>query len=418
MADSEFLTEVPTGWATGSNQLGVKDYNERLVIDVVRRAGAASKADITRITQLSAQTITVIANRLIAEGYLKKGEAVKGKVGQPSVPLSLDPEGATSVGIKLGRRTLDISIMSFDYQDLAHRSLEYDYPEVDAVFDWLNQNLAEMIEALPDVSQSRIRGIGVAVPAHLDAWEGVIRAPMGVLQKWCGIDVASIIQSRFPYPVYQINDATAACLAELSLHHRRQRLSCMYFFIGTFFGGGIVLDGQLYLGHTGQAGAVASLPLSLPTIQTALPPQMVTAAGLHSLESKAREKGLKRRLFLTETELSDDEQALFDSWAQDAAQALAFAIIGGQSFLDVPTVIIDGRLPDALVTRITDYVRDAFARFDLQGIQLPEIRQGRLGARARSSGAAIVPLHQQFAIQTSQLMKVNEQNKNPIKQGV
>ncbi|HCH71003.1 MAG TPA: sugar kinase, partial [Ochrobactrum sp.] len=37
----------------GSNQIGVRAYNERLVLALVRRHGALARADIARLTGLS-----------------------------------------------------------------------------------------------------------------------------------------------------------------------------------------------------------------------------------------------------------------------------------------------------------------------------------------------------------------------------
>jgi len=56
----------------GSNLAGIAQYNERLVLQLIRRAQSLTKADIARITHLSAQTASVIINRLLAEKLLCK----------------------------------------------------------------------------------------------------------------------------------------------------------------------------------------------------------------------------------------------------------------------------------------------------------------------------------------------------------
>ena len=141
-------------FSKGSNQRGVKQYNEKLVIDVVRRLDAVSKAEITRITGLSAQTITVIANRLIDEQLLLKDNVVRGKVGQPSVPLRLNPDGAISLGIKLGRRTSQVIAISFTYDVLEIESLHYDYPDSSSILDWLKRSVTSVIGCLLYTSPS------------------------------------------------------------------------------------------------------------------------------------------------------------------------------------------------------------------------------------------------------------------------
>ena len=64
------LSEPMISSTMGSNLAGVRQYNERLILQLIRRAGGMPKADIARATNLSAQTVSVIINRLIKEGLL------------------------------------------------------------------------------------------------------------------------------------------------------------------------------------------------------------------------------------------------------------------------------------------------------------------------------------------------------------
>ncbi len=75
----------------GTNQSGVRLYNERLVLSLIRRHGSLAKAEIARLTGLSAQTISVIMRQLEADGLVVKEAPQRGKIGQPSVPFSLNP---------------------------------------------------------------------------------------------------------------------------------------------------------------------------------------------------------------------------------------------------------------------------------------------------------------------------------------
>ena len=97
----------------GTNQSGMRDYNERLVLSLVRRHGSLAKTEIARLTKLSAQTVSVIMRELEEEGLLLRNEPVRGKIGQPSIPMSLDPEGAFFLGLKIGRRSAELVLIDF-----------------------------------------------------------------------------------------------------------------------------------------------------------------------------------------------------------------------------------------------------------------------------------------------------------------
>ncbi|MBA3447577.1 MAG: winged helix-turn-helix domain-containing protein, partial [Pseudaminobacter sp.] len=65
----------------GTNQSGMREHNERLVLSLVRQHGSLAKSDIARMTRLSAQTVSVIMRELEEAGLLLRREPVRGKIG-------------------------------------------------------------------------------------------------------------------------------------------------------------------------------------------------------------------------------------------------------------------------------------------------------------------------------------------------
>ena len=62
----------------GSNQIAMRERNERLVLTILRRQGPLAKAEIARKTGLSAQTVSVIMRALERDGLLEKGQKIRG----------------------------------------------------------------------------------------------------------------------------------------------------------------------------------------------------------------------------------------------------------------------------------------------------------------------------------------------------
>src|SRR5271156_7132890 len=79
---------TPLSMASGADQTGVRLYNERLILSLVRRFGRLSKIEVARMTGLSVQSTSAIMNRLQADGLLRREAPMRGRVGQPTVPLS------------------------------------------------------------------------------------------------------------------------------------------------------------------------------------------------------------------------------------------------------------------------------------------------------------------------------------------
>ena len=388
---------------SGSNQIGIKQLNERLILDIISKGGQLSKAEITRITGLSAQTVTTIVNRLIKEGLVRKGEIVKGKIGQPSTLIELDNNGANAIGIKIGRRSADILLVGLAAKIAKKQSLQYDYPNVKKLFSWIGSTVSNLISGLPKSQRTKFIGIGIAAPFELDGWEGVIKAPKGEMSRWKNIDIVSKIENLTKQKTLLLNDATAACLAELTIAGQQQNPSFLYFYVGTFLGGGIVLDGKIYDGLTGNAGSVGSMPTSLAT--GVKPAQMVNAAAINELENLCVMAGLPGDIFGNEDALSEKAKTIYDDWSSRAANALAYAIISGQSFFDLNEVIIDGSIRRDLLNILIDKTEKSFKFYDTQGLKLPLLRAGNLGNEARAMGGSLLPLQKQFGLDQSLILK-------------
>ena len=397
--------DISEGNRSGSNQIGVKQFNERLILDIISTNEGLSKADITRITGLSAQTVTTIVNRLISEGLLKKGALIKGKVGQPSTTIELNNAGAQAIGIKIGRRSADIILVGLASQVESRQSLSYKYPDTETLFHWIKIKVNEIVQDMTKLQANKLIGVGVATPFNLDGWEGVINAPKGAMSKWKDIDVSFEIEQITGQKTFLLNDATAACLAELLSLKNRQSKSFLYFYVGTFLGGGIVLDGKIYNGINGNAGSVGSMPIAIS--EGTKPFQMVDTAAIHTLETMALEAGLPRDIFEGDSELNSLARATFNQWADKAGNALAYAIISGQSFFDLEHVIIDGSIQRKLLELLIEKVEKNFANYDMQGITKPHIEAGKLGNEARAIGGSLLPIQERFGLDRSLILKSN-----------
>ena len=132
MLDKEQKT-VPKR-ATGVKRPDVRAHHEKLVLTFLQRHGAHSKAKIARHTNLSPQAISVIIREIEKDGLLKKEKPVKGKVGQRSIPITVNTNGAFSLGLRIGRRSADLTLMSFLGQLQKQKLVKYDYPTASRLF--------------------------------------------------------------------------------------------------------------------------------------------------------------------------------------------------------------------------------------------------------------------------------------------
>jgi predicted NBD/HSP70 family sugar kinase len=381
--------------ARGSNQAAVRVHNERLVLSLVRKYGSMAKADIARATGLSAQTISVIMRALETDGLLLRGEPVRGKVGQPSVPMSLNPDGAYSIGLKIGRRSADLILMDFVGAQKGHLHLAYAYPTPAAIMEFVRSGAEALSSKLSMKARKQIAGIGIAAPFQLWNWADEVGAPQLEMDEWRGFDLQSEIADISPYPVFLQNDATSACGAELVFGAGPRNPDFIYFFIGSFIGGGVVLNSSLYSGRTGNAGAIGSMPVPDGTGGSR---QLIEAASIFVLENMLRKDGIDPSpLWYAPEDWIDFGKPLSD-WIELTSKALAHAIVASASVLDFGAAIIDGGFPEWVRARVVEATRLAANKLDLQGIVLPDIIAGEVGSQARSVGGASLPLFSRYLL--------------------
>ena len=341
----------------GGNQVTVGQYNERLVISLLRRHGWLTKADLARHTGLSAQTMTVIVKRLVENDLLVQGDKQRGRVGQPSTPFGLNPRGAVSIGIKIGRRSLDLIAMGFDGVVIDRRTERFAVPEAQSTLALIREGLPMLIAALPEGLQTRILGAGIAMPRTMSGWEDEMNLPPDALAGWADVDITAEIEALVKAPTYLLHDVSAACLAELCFGVGKNIQNFFYIYVGSFVGGGLVLSNQLQTGAHGSAASIGSLPTGLYMESNAA--QLIEKASLTGFEALARAAGHGDPHAFYYGEQDESTTELFSQWARNAADSLAFAVTVTAAVLDLDAVVIAGGLPH---DRVAELVKQTHVR--------------------------------------------------------
>lgn len=131
----------------------------------------------------------------------------------------------------------------------------------------VTQTLANIQTALNDIFQIATTqnispsAIGISCGGPLDAQRGIIQAPPN-LPDWVDIPIVSILEEEWQLPTYLCNDANACALAEWKFGAGKGSQNMIFMTFGTGMGAGLILDGKLYAGTTGDAGEIGHVRLS------------------------------------------------------------------------------------------------------------------------------------------------------------
>ncbi len=365
------------------------------MLSLIRAHKQLPKAEIARLTGLSAQTVSVIVRQLEGDDLVSRGVLQKGKVGQPLQPFSLNSDGALAIGLKVGRRSAELVLLGLDGSLRDTANCTYDYPEPHDIMRFARRACEKFKIGLGSKLWQRIAGLGVAAPFEIWKWQEETGAPADVMESWKQFDLKGELEDAFAWPVILCNDATAACAAELFFGKGRDLRNYAYIYVGYFVGGGVVIDGRLYQGPNGNAGAAGSIPVPRADGGSE---QLIRAASLYLLENRMAAAGIDPKLMWTSPADWSAAAKTVEQWIKPAAQSLAFAAASLAGTLDCSAIVIDGAMPAGVRDKLAAETRLALAHVNLDGISPFTIEAGSIGIAARALGAASLPLTANYMI--------------------
>jgi len=387
-----------TGPGPAINPARVRAHNERLVLSLLRRHGAFSKADVARITGLSAQAITVIIRNLEAEQLLRRERPVRGRVGQPSTPMTLNGDGAFTIGLRIGRRSADLTLMDFQGILREQVTVTYAYPTPSLILEFVRKTASSLRTSLPESLRSKVIGLGVGAPFELWNWLDRLDAPQAEMSAWYDFDLGAALRKITGLETFIQNDASCACLTEQMRGKGRTLKDFAYFFIGSFVGGGIVLNHKLFTGPNQNAGAFGTLVVAHP--KTNEPQELLDVASLFLLERRIIETGGNADLLRHADQNWSGLGPLLDDWIDTTAMALFRATQSTCAVIDFSDVVIDGAVPPDVLARIVERMATHCEEAVSVGIITPQIHQGTTGPNARALGASMLPISSRFMLET------------------
>ncbi len=380
----------------GHNAKRTRILNARTLLNLCRNNRSVSRADMARITGLSHPATSKIVGELVGAGYLDVKSTRRGSVGSPSTLYGIAPDAASSIGINIGRRSLQMILMALSGEILRSETVSYDVPGRAAITAQITSRIAAWTDAMTPYQRARMVGVGVCSPKYFGFSSEELSYPTSIANEWLDFDARSLIDISRNIAIFEENDANAAALAENEIGLGRSVGNFFHIFIGTFIGGGLILDGTLVRGPQGLAANYGPFPvmpskLSSATRNSGPFESLFRRASLYVLLRHLRTGGAP---VVTANDLEDLDrkwQFLVDEWRTDAAAAIMQSIVGIASIIDVEAIVIDASLPRAMIGDLVNEVRSLMRAHSARYFAIPELHPGHIGAEARAIGAAIVP---------------------------
>ena len=363
MPDMRFAPPNPLRIAdrsSGLNAVSVRSYNERLVLSLLLQSEATTRLEIGERTGLSAQTVSVIVRTLEQEGLVAKGEAQKGRVGPPTVPLALNPEGAFSVGISIGATHTDIVLIDFVGSVRHHATIGNPTPDKSSNHSAFLATIKQAVEKLPLRARERLAGVGLALP-HSTTHGHDEPAYFKALQ--------SEIESQLGISVFVQNDITAAAAGESMFGVAKPLTDYLFFYLGANLHGRLVLNHQIHNGNS---------TLSFDV-------------GILGLEAELHRQGQSVEPLWNRSGVWPDFGDLLTVWEDRLIEQMKRSYSSVTQFVDIKTIVLSSYAPHSVC-------EDICRKFERSTPHVKAIA-GIVTPSPKAVGAAGLPFSSRFMVE-------------------
>jgi glucokinase-like ROK family protein len=242
-----------------NTQPPILSSNEAKVLEIVRKSGAVSRADLAEIIGYSRASMTSLINNLTEQGILTEvGDGLSSGGRKPRM-LHFNRQYGYVVGIDMGATSLDIALADFGAYIIERHSQPINLREhPDVILAHVRQIILEML-LKRQISPEKVFGIGMGVPGPVEFSTGLLIAPP-LMPGWDSYPIRSVLRETFPNARVAVdNDVNVMAIGEKRAGLGNREDNFFVVKIGTGIGCGIMVDGHLYRGSSGCAGDIGHI---------------------------------------------------------------------------------------------------------------------------------------------------------------
>ncbi len=216
---------------------------------------ALSSSDISNYIGKSIPHAIKVLNELIKEGYVIEKGYASSSGGRKPLQYSLIPDTHYIVSVAISQFYIQIGILDMNNRfvaDIVQHELE--------LYDLKVDNLIAEIEKYitqSGIDSSKILGVGVTMPGFIDPVKGINYTHLDCKD----VSLVDYMQQALSLPVFIENDSTAIALGEQKFGAAMYQDDAMVINLGWGIGLGMIVNGEIFRGHSGLAGEFSHIPL-------------------------------------------------------------------------------------------------------------------------------------------------------------
>jgi predicted NBD/HSP70 family sugar kinase len=248
------LAHVPRLAIQASSSETARDTNRTIILELIRLAGAVSRADLARLSGLQKSTVSAIVEELLETRWICEGETGFSKHGRRPLMLEVNNElGVVILDLHPGNAIVAVS-------DFRGRFLAQENVPISSA---PQRSITQLLAAIKRVSNAEpkkaIQGVGISVPGRVDRLTG--RLAFAPNLRWGPFDIGKAIADGTGLPVEVENAANLVVLAERWFGSLSGVQDAVAINVSEGIGTGILAAGHLISGWNGMAGEFGHMPV-------------------------------------------------------------------------------------------------------------------------------------------------------------
>ena len=227
------------------------------ILELIRRNGPITRADISKITDLNIVTVSNYINAYISANMVGESGMESSSGGRKPTLVKLHDGHSYAMGVDLGHTGLGGATMIGVVTDLSGRVLhriekKREKDSMDKIIDKSIDMISELMNKKG--VKEKVKGVGIGLGGVIDENLGTVRDSTKNGIRTSYISLKGMIQEKFNMPSFLGNDATFAAFGEKmhALPMDVEDVIYMYSDVGS----GIIIKGGIYCGASGSAGEI------------------------------------------------------------------------------------------------------------------------------------------------------------------
>lgn len=321
----------------GSNTNTIKAQNNSLILNCIRKK-PMSRAQISKLTELSKSAVTMLTQQLLEKGEILEIGTESTDFGRHPIMLDIDKRHRVAMGISLTRSEAAVCIVNLKLEiiDRAECAIS-SFEAAQQAIEWCCRSGFELLKK-NNIESELCIGIGIAAPGPLDYKNGIILTPPN-FPLFHNTNIKELFAKFTDKPVF-LNNAPVLMAMYEYIKREENLQNYLFVSIDNGVGSAIIQKGNIYRGSAGFSGEIGHTTIDING-------PVCICGNNGCLEGYVTKKAIEKRFGSPFNEMIDsaynnDNFALEE--IEKTARILSTGVINAVNILDIDAVIIFGEL--------------------------------------------------------------------------